>query len=125
MKYSKDVLCLACSRKPWGRCVAGKVWSGADQGSWARPVTLGEHSAIADKQRQYADGYRAVKLDIVRMFFTGKDQSCFQAENHIVATDTWQKVGRIRPGQLAHFADAPDTYGETVTAPKTGETTAS
>lgn len=110
MSYSKTFICLACSRKPEGRCVAGKEFLNGAFGSWIRPVTPGGHSAITNEQRKYPDGYSAVVLDYVAAEFTGQETGGFQAENHLILQPSkWKLAGKEKQTKqfLAKLADSP------------------
>ncbi|NBB11241.1 hypothetical protein [Pseudomonas sp. SLFW] len=108
MSYKKTFLCLACSRKPEGRCVAGKEWSNGSFGGWIRPVTPGEDSAITNEQRKYANDYYAVVLDYVEAQFTGQQTDGFQAENHfILQPSKWRCASKAQKSILAQLADTP------------------
>ncbi|MBA1207470.1 hypothetical protein ACF8FG_01475 [Pseudomonas sp. YQ_6] len=109
MPYTKLLLCLACSQKPGGFCVAGKeIIPGQGVGSWVRPVSTGPKSAITLEQRKYPDGFYAVKLDLIRIEFDGKDNSCFQAENHFVGATRWRLEKKYAADVLDRIVDAPD-----------------
>lgn len=110
MSYTKTFLCLACSRKPDGRCVAGKEWVNGVFGGWIRPVTPGEHSAVTNEQRKYPDGYSAVVLDYVTAEFTGRETGGFQAENHLIKQPSqWKLAGKVKQSNelLATLVDNP------------------
>lgn len=110
MPYKKTFLCLACSRKPEGRCVAGKEWDGRSFGGWIRPVTPGDDSAITNDQRKYANNYIAVVLDYVQADFTGPDGRGFQAENHFISQPSqWKCVRKAQKAILTTLVDTPAT----------------
>lgn len=97
MPYTKTFICLACSRKPDGRCVAGKELVNGGFRGWIRPVTPGDHSAITNGQRKYPDGYSAVVLDYVTAEFTGQETGGFQAENHFISQPSqWKLAGKAK-----------------------------
>ncbi|MDY0831435.1 dual OB domain-containing protein [Pseudomonas sp. SED1] len=110
MSYSKTFICLACSRKPDGRCVAGKELINGTFGDWIRPVTPGDHSAITNEQRKYPDGYSAVVLDYVTAEFTGQETGGFQSENHLILQPShWKLAGKEKQPKeiLAKLVDTP------------------
>ncbi|WP_095067344.1 hypothetical protein [Pseudomonas sp. Irchel 3A18] len=110
MPYTKTFLCLACSRKPEGRCVAGKEWVNGGFGGWIRPVTPGDDSAITNEQRKYANGYSAVALDYVTAEFTEPEADGFQSENHFISQPSqWQCAGKAKNAILAQLVDSPTT----------------
>ena len=63
MPYSHQFVCLASSKKPYGRCIAGKLWGGENQGVWIRPVSNREHDSISDVERTYANGQTAAQRE--------------------------------------------------------------
>lgn len=66
MVVTKRILCLANSRKPYGRCVAGIEL--ADDGQplgWIRPISDREHDAVSEYERQYQDGSDPCVLDVI------------------------------------------------------------
>jgi hypothetical protein len=60
---TKKIVCLAASRKPGGRCIAGKDM--ANTKKWIRPVGSGDDDAIDNIQSKYPDGKLAQVLDIL------------------------------------------------------------
>ncbi|MFJ7796849.1 dual OB domain-containing protein [Pseudomonas sp. NPDC096950] len=110
MSYSKTFICLACSRKPDGRCVAGKELVNGAFGGWIRPVTPGGHSAVTNDQRKYPNGYSAVVLDYVTAEFTKQETGGFQSENHLILEPSqWKLAGKEKQTKqfLAKLVDAP------------------
>ncbi|MFS1290227.1 dual OB domain-containing protein [Pseudomonas piscis] len=108
MAYTKTILCLACSRKPDGRCVAGKEYSTQGITDWIRPVTPGATTSINNAQRKYPDGYYAVALDYIQIEFTGSQQGVFQAENQLInQPSTWKLIGKADKSVLANIVDSP------------------
>ncbi|MEE4788626.1 hypothetical protein V2K52_14010 [Pseudomonas alliivorans] len=114
MPYTKMLLCLACSQKPGGFCVAGKEFvAGRGAVGWVRPVNTGAHSAITLDQRKYPSTYYAVKLDLIRIEFEGEDSTCFQAENHFVTAKQWTLEKKFKPDMLQQVVDSPDGLWQT------------
>lgn len=110
MPYSKIILCLACSTKPHGRCVAGKELVEGRGAGWIRPVTPGAHSAITNAQRRYANQYSAVALDVVEIQLDQPQLTGFQAENHLIQVPSqWRFVRKHSVDNLAAFIDTPAT----------------
>ena len=56
MSYDKTILCLANSRRPGGRCVAGKEKINNQFGGWVRPVSNRPTEEISQKEGRYKDG---------------------------------------------------------------------
>ena len=109
--YVKSFLCLANSRKPQGRCIAGKE---LDQqglsGSWFRPVSKRQSGELWHTERRYSNGDEPRLLDIIKLSCEQKRPHPYQFENHIIADAIhWTCQGRMDwQGVLAH-ADRPPT----------------
>lgn len=108
MPYTKIILCLACSTKPHGRCVAGKELIGGEFGGWIRPVTPGAHSAITNPQRRYQNEYSAVVLDVLEIQLNSPQLTGFQAENHLIQLPSqWRFIRKMWVNDLANLVDTP------------------
>ncbi|MDN5507344.1 MAG: hypothetical protein L0H10_26535, partial [Comamonas sp.] len=75
MSYSKVIVCLANSRKPSGRCIAGKEYFLNEKneffiGGWIRPVSQRESREISENERIYNNGITAQNLDVIKIKFT-------------------------------------------------------
>lgn len=55
--YAKTIICLANSRRPDGRCFAGKEFAKGALGAWIRRINAANQNAISEKYRhRYWDG---------------------------------------------------------------------
>ncbi|MCG2710804.1 MAG: hypothetical protein L6416_00475 [Candidatus Omnitrophica bacterium] len=109
MEYlTKRIVCLANSRKPGGRCVAGKELSSTGGiGQWIRPVSKREGQEISSKERQYENGGYAKLLDIIEIPIIRHCRTGFQTENILINDEYyWQKVGRIGIEELCNYCDS-------------------
>lgn len=107
MPIVKRMVCLANSRKPNGRCIAGKELLGGDHpGGWIRPVSAREDQAVSEYERQYSDGSDPQVLDIMGVPLLERLPKRYQQENWLLdpARD-WEKVGRADWADLARLAD--------------------
>jgi hypothetical protein len=105
--YDKTILCLANSRRPGGRCVAGKEFEKNATGVWVRPVNIQNHSAISEVDLQYDDGKSADILDIVTIPMSKRAAHDHHQEDHAIASDYyWTKTGRAT---WQRVVDATDT----------------
>lgn len=108
MPYGYQIVCLANSRKNSGRCIAGKVTSDRNAGTWLRPIGTSASHEITERDREYDDGSTAQKLDVIDITFTGAPAQGFQRENHIINDNVyWEKVGQFTVNDLARLVDAP------------------
>lgn len=108
MPYTKVILCLACSTKPHGRCVAGKESTASGFGGWIRPVTPGTHSAITNAQRKYQNQYSAVALDVLEIQLDAPQLTGFQAENHLIQVPSqWRFIRKLSVENLGGLVDSP------------------
>jgi hypothetical protein len=111
-KESKNIVCLATSRKPGGRCVAGKEALADGYGSWIRTVSSRLSAEIELTERQYEDGTEPKLLDIIRIPMIGAMPRVHQTENRMIdAAYYWKKTGTVAWDDLDELLDAPTTLG--------------
>jgi hypothetical protein len=106
----KRIVCLANSRKPGGRCVAGKELSPTGQSAgWIRPVGARDHGEVWLSERQYADGSDPSVLDIMDVPVVEHRPRNYQQENWLIdTTRRWAKVGEIGWGDAVALLDPVD-----------------
>jgi len=98
MPYTRQIICLAASRKHLGYCYAGKD---SGNGQWVRPVSARQGHEISDFERTLLSGARAAVLDVIEVSLLQPQPHTFQSENHLNNPAVrWQKVG------TATYADA-------------------
>ena len=68
----RTIVCLANSRKPDGRCLAGKLYTQGKFGSWLRPISIREGEELSEQERQISKGVEPALLDILE--FTNFDE---------------------------------------------------
>ena len=108
MQGVKRIVCLANSRKLYGRCVAGREWLDGRPGRWIRPVSAREHQEVSEYERQYEDGSDPRVLDIidVPLLQPSPGPATFQSENWLLDPEYyWEKVGRLSWSDLPLLAD--------------------
>lgn len=94
--YTKTIVCFANSRKPSGRCIAGREVTGKRFGDWVRPVSGRLTREISLEERQYKDGGEPNLLDIIAIEMKGREPRQHQQENHLVDTDWfWVRKGKM------------------------------
>ena len=106
--FSKQIVCLANSRKYSGRCVAGKEWSGNRVGGWIRPVGGRDTGELSVKETQYKDGKTPDLLDIISVRLTKHSPHSYQTENYLMDEGVWVKKGRFPASDLAGLCDPVD-----------------
>ena len=107
MPQSKQIVCLANSRKMSGRCIAGREWSEEHgPGDWIRPVSARDGQEVSEYERQYEDGSDPRALDIVRVPIIEPKPSCWQPENWLLDPEFyWRKVGTYSRFDLSTLVD--------------------
>src|SRR6266508_2004948 len=106
-KYTKTILCLANSRRPGGRCVAGKEFADGTAGAWTRPVNTHNHNAISEADLQYENGTSADALDIITIPLIEAVPQGHQTENHKISPDYyWTKEGSATWAQVVAATDS-------------------
>ena len=96
MQDVKRIVCLANSRKLYGRCVAGREWNDGRVGRWIRPVSNREHQEVSEYERQYEDGSDPRVLDVIDVPVVEPCPRNFQSENWLLNPEYyWEKVGKL------------------------------
>ncbi len=108
MAYSKKIVCLATSRKPSGRCVAGKECLENGYGGWVRPVSVRPSAEISLEERRYEDGKEPKVLDVVEIPMLAPVPRVHQTENHMIDQSFyWAKRDILTWDDVASLTDAP------------------
>jgi len=103
MTVTKDFVCLANSRKPGGRCVAGIEISQGKPMGWIRPVSEG---GLSEWDCCYQDGTHLDVCDVVAASFVCARPNGYQRENWLLrAPLAWRWLGRLEWSDLATLAD--------------------
>lgn len=121
MNGTKQIVCLASSRKSSGRRVAGREWSEErGPGDWIRPVSARVGEEVAFLERQYEDGGEPHLLDIVEIPVLRARPKHHQAENWLLdPARRWRRAGRFA-GNLSILEDAADALWENGHSSKIG-----
>lgn len=83
--HSKQIVCLAASRKYGGYCIAGKEWSDGQVGPWLRPVSKSEYGELSPHEIRLADGHHPQCLDVITIETQGAQRHPYQRENVLIA----------------------------------------
>lgn len=107
--YTKEIVCLANSRKPpSGRCVAGREYSKGTVGPWIRPVSERTGLEISEEERRYQDGSQAAVLDVVQIVFKQAQALRHQTENQQIHDEYWwTKVGQVTFADVLAMVESP------------------
>ena len=107
MTASKQLVCLANSRKLSGRCIAGREWSEArGAGRWVRPVSARAGREVSEHERQYEDGSDPRVLDIVNVPVLKPMPEDWQTENWLLDPEYyWGKEGKYSWFDLPRLVD--------------------
>lgn len=108
MNYSKRIVCLACARRPSGRCIAGREVFEGGYGGWIRPVSARPSGEISLEERRYQSGREPRVLDIIEIPMIAPVPHIHQTENHMIdAAYYWTKNSNLTWADLADLADRP------------------
>jgi hypothetical protein len=104
----KLILCLANSRKHYGRCVAGIELVDRRPVGWIRPVSSRVGGEVSEYERNYEDGSDPRVLDIISVPLLEPAPDGYQTENWILSPeDYWMRTGQIGWEHLARLESAP------------------
>jgi hypothetical protein len=102
----KRLVCLANSRKRYGRCIAGRELLQGELGQWVRPVSDREHEEVSEYERQYEDGSDPRVLDIIDVPLIRARGNRHQPENWLLDPGRyWSKAGEFKHKNLHFLAD--------------------
>ena len=112
---SKEIVCLAYSRKLGGRCFAGIELAAC---RWIRAIGRHANGALSDFDCHMVvgnDPYTIPKpLDVIRIDFVRPDPNLAQPENWITSGTEWQRIRRANAGDLSilrqSISDDPELF---------------
>lgn len=106
MSTSKQIVCLANSRKYQGCCIAGKEVEGATFGAWIRPISGKLTGELANSEIKCTDGKPPRVLDLVTIPLAAHKPHIFQTENYLIdPTKRWVKKGQVGQERLPQLCD--------------------
>ncbi len=104
----RRIVCLANSRKPDGRCIAGKLYAQGKFGAWLRPISMREGEELSEQERLSSTGLEPVLLDVLEFTVLKHKPSSHQPENFVINPQhKFKQVGRISPQELLKVIDRP------------------
>ncbi len=104
----RRIVCLANSRKPDGRCVAGKLYVQGKFGAWLRPISIREGEELSEQERLTSKGLEPALLDILEFTISKHKPSSHQPENFVINPQhKFKQVGRISAQELLKVIDRP------------------
>lgn len=108
MNFTKQIVCLANSRKHSGRCIAGKEVLEQGFGGWIRPISARQSAEISEEERRYKDGTSPRVLDIIQIPMISAAPHLYQTENFVIdAHCYWSKTGTVSWNALKPLLDEP------------------
>lgn len=109
MSYTKEIVCLANSRRPGGHCVAGKEAKNGRFGEWIRPVASEDSDGLTDSDICCDDKRLPRVLDILRIWMKKHIREGHQTENYRIDGEMcWQRVGRFPFSGVSDLVDRVD-----------------
>jgi ATP-dependent DNA helicase RecQ len=106
---TKEIICLANSRKYSGRCIAGKEITGGRIGKWIRPVGHNETGELSVKEICYKDGNAPRPLDVMVVPLSRHTPVSYQTENYLVDEEIWLKKRSFPAADLPGLCDPVDS----------------
>jgi len=104
------MLCLANSKKPSGRCVAGRELTASGAGQWIRPVSSRPGEEVSENERQYEDGSDPKLLDVIDIPLLQHYPHACQTENWLLdPAQYWRRVRRADWDELQKCVENPAT----------------
>lgn len=91
---TEEIIVLANSRKPGGRCVAG-ISTGS--GDWVRPVAARSSTGALSPRDCRVDGRMVETLDVVRFDYGTRAGDPAQPENVTIEERDWELIDRVAP----------------------------
>ena len=104
--YTKEIVCLANSRRPSARCIAGIERNSSGWGGWIRPVSARDSGGVSEADRSYEDGSDPKILDTISIQFLSPLPVEHQKENHLIdAHCYWRKTGTMTWDELGKLVE--------------------
>ena len=95
--HTKQIICLANSRKLKGRCIAGIDISNVQEPIWIRPVTESPTGEIPEIACAYSIGHPISVLDVLKVRLAEPRAKGYQQENWLIdEVQPWVHIGRAQ-----------------------------
>jgi len=121
MPTIKRIICLANSRKPSGRCIAGRELLDDQPAGWIRPISAREHGEVSKREREYQNGEDPHVLDVIDVPVLKAQPGTFQSENWLLDPgDHWSKVSRLDVRDLGGYVDNEGPLWLNISSTKAG-----
>lgn len=109
MEISKTIVCLANSRRPSGRCIAGRELTSKGFGEWIRPVSSRPGKGLSAKDRCFEDENEPELLDLISIRLKKAQPERHQQENYLIDDEWyWEKKGVLSWTKLQKAVEDPD-----------------
>jgi len=110
MPFTKNVICLANSRKLSGFCVAGKELLDDKIGEWIRQVSKRPTEELNINEIRYKYWKKPKLLDIISIPLLKHNPNSYQAENYLIDdSKKWVKIGALKTTNLQKLRDDVDS----------------
>jgi hypothetical protein len=118
----KRIVCLACSHKLGGLCIAGREVLGQGFGGWVRPISARDGSEVSFLEYRYEDFTSPQLLDLIDVPVLGPSRHGHQTENFLIdASRRWVKRGRAAFRRLADLQEMPESLWVSAETPAAGQ----
>jgi ATP-dependent DNA helicase RecQ len=107
-EQSKQIICLANSRKYSGCCIAGKELIEGRIGGWIRPVGGEATGELSVSDITMANGEVPKLLDVVTVHVSEGCPHAYQVENCRIAAEPWIWNGTLSGSRLPELCDDVD-----------------
>lgn len=102
----KRMVCLANSRQPGGRCVAGIELLDSGYGGWIRPISNRKDQEIHPREYSYLGGGSPELLDVIDVPLLEPQPESHQQENWLFNPNRyWKKADRLAWSDLHNLAE--------------------
>ena len=109
---TKQILCLANSRKYGGRCVVGKEMLPDHTLAWVRPVSDYGRGEVMPDEMCFSDESMPQLLDVIEVPLLEAKPLPYQPENWLLAPESWKKLRAADKANIERWLDNPSPLWE-------------